>query len=72
MKRADVSGAEFAVIVGETEAAEGRAMVKALRATGAGSPFAEQRAIELAQLGGTLATALAAGDLDDEEVSGTN
>jgi histidyl-tRNA synthetase len=72
MKRADASGAEFAVIVGETEAAEGKAMVKALRATGAGSPFAEQRAIELAQLGGTLATALAAGDLDEQEVSGTN
>jgi histidyl-tRNA synthetase len=72
MKRADASGAEFAVIVGETEAAEGKAMVKALRAAGAGSPFAEQRPIELAQLGGTLATLLAADDLDDEEVSGTN
>jgi histidyl-tRNA synthetase len=73
MKRADASGAEFAVIVGEAEAAEGKAMVKALRATGADAPFAQQRPLALAELGETLAAAMAAaGALDDERISGNN
>jgi histidyl-tRNA synthetase len=73
MKRADASGAEYAVIVGEAEAAEGKAMVKALRATDAAAPFAGQRPLALAELGETLAATLAAaGALDDEPICGTN
>jgi len=73
MKRADASGAEYAVIVGEAEAAEGRAMVKALRAADAAAPFAQQRPLALAELGETLAATMAAADaLDDERISGTN
>jgi histidyl-tRNA synthetase len=62
MKRADASGAEYAVIVGEAEAAEGKAMVKALRAAEASTPFALQQAVPLPELGEALAEALAAGD----------
>jgi histidyl-tRNA synthetase len=73
MKRADASGAEYAVIVGEAEAAEGKAMVKALRAADAAAPFAQQRPLALAELGETLAaTMAAAGEVDDERISGTN
>jgi histidyl-tRNA synthetase len=73
MKRADASGAEYAVIVGETEAAEGRAMVKALRATDAAAPFAQQRPVALAELGETLAATMAAANAwDEQRVSGTN
>lgn len=73
MKRADGSGAEYAVIVGETEAADGLATVKALRAIDATMPFAEQRAVALAELGPTLAATLAASSAyDDEETSGMN
>mgnify|MGYP001115304664 CR=1 FL=1 len=73
MKRADASGAEYAVIVGQAEAADGTAMVKALRTTDEAAPFARQRALSLAELGGTLAAALAAGDaFDDERTCGTN
>jgi len=71
MKRADASGAQYAVIVGEAEAAQGAAMVKALRAADAAVPFAQQRAVTLAELGDTLAAALAAGStLDNEPISG--
>lgn len=59
MKRADASGAEFAVIVGEAELAAGAAGVKALRARGAAWPFAEQKAVALERLGQVLADALA-------------
>jgi histidyl-tRNA synthetase len=62
MKKADASGAEYAVIVGEAEAAEGKAMVKALRAAEVSAPFALQRAVPLPELGEALAEALAAGD----------
>ena len=73
MKRADASGAEYAVIVGEAEAAEGRAMVKALRATDEAAPFAQQRPLALAELGETLAATMAAAEeVDDERVSGMN
>ncbi len=73
MKRADASGAEYAVIVGEAEAAEGKAMVKALRAADAAAPFAQQRPLALAELGETLVATLAAvSALDDEPISGTN
>ncbi len=73
MKRADGSGAQYAVIVGEAEAAEGVAMVKALRAKDATMPFAQQRTVALADLGSTLAATLAAASaLDDEDTSGMN
>ncbi|MFN9212271.1 MAG: histidine--tRNA ligase [Betaproteobacteria bacterium] len=58
MKRADASGAEFAVIVGAAEAAAQAAAVKALRARGAAAPFAEQQTVPHAQLATDLAAAL--------------
>ncbi len=58
MRKADASGAEFAVIVGETEAVQEAAAVKALRATGAEFPFAAQAEVPLARLGDALATAM--------------
>ncbi len=70
MKRADASGAEFAVIVGEAEAAEGRPTVKALRVTEVDGPFAQQRQVALADLGQAVATAMAAER--EERISGTN
>ena len=73
MKRADASGAEYAVIVGEAEVAEGRVMVKALRAADAAAPFAQQRPLALAELGETLAATMAAASaLDEERISGTD
>ncbi len=58
MKKADASGAEFAVIVGEAELAAGAAAVKALRARGGTWPFAEQKAVALERLGAALVEAL--------------
>ncbi len=73
MRRADASGAEYAVIVGEAEAADGTAMVRSLRSTTAAAPFAQQQAVALAGLGEALAAALAAGGaVDDEPISGMN
>ena len=73
MKRADASGAEYAVIVGESEAADGKAAVKALRATDPSAPFARQRMVALAELGELLAVTMsAAGALDNERNGGTN
>jgi histidyl-tRNA synthetase len=66
MKRADGSGAEYAVIVGESEAAAGMATVKALRAPDASAPFAQQRAVPLAELGEAVAAALAAAATDEQ------
>jgi histidyl-tRNA synthetase len=71
MKKADASGAEFAVIVGEAELAGATAMVKALRAADAAAPFAVQRAVALADLGETLAAALEA-PAAEEATSGTD
>lgn len=59
MRRADASGAEFAVIIGETELASDSATVKALR--GAGS---EQRIVPLRALADTLVDAL--GEAEDQ------
>jgi len=59
MKRADASGAEYAVIVGEVEAASRMPAVKALRATSAAAPFAQQRQVAMAELGEALASAVA-------------
>ncbi|MEF9996161.1 MAG: ATP phosphoribosyltransferase regulatory subunit, partial [Burkholderiaceae bacterium] len=50
MKKADASGAEFAVILGETEAAAGAAAVKGLRARGDNAVFAQQQVLPLAEL----------------------
>jgi len=58
MKRADASGARYAVIVGEQEAAGSAAAVKALRATEPAEPFAQQQAVSLDLLAGTLAKLL--------------
>jgi histidyl-tRNA synthetase len=58
MKRADASGASYAVIVGEQEAAAEAAAVKALRATDPKADFAQQRAIALDLLAPTLAKAI--------------
>jgi histidyl-tRNA synthetase len=58
MKRADASGAVYAVIVGEREAAEAVASVKALRAVDASAPFAVQQPVALDRLGPTLAGAV--------------
>jgi histidyl-tRNA synthetase len=57
MKRADASGAEFAVIIGEAELAANSAGVKPLR-----DPSSEQRIVPLEVLGDTLVTMLSAGD----------
>ncbi len=58
MKKADASGAEYAVIVGEAEAAAGAAAVKALRRTDAAAPFAEQRIVPLAEVPDALVDAM--------------
>jgi histidyl-tRNA synthetase len=55
MKRADASGASYAVIVGEREAAESVAAVKALRATDGEGEFARQQTVALDLLAPTLA-----------------
>jgi len=60
MKRADASGAEFAVIVGEAEVAAGAAAVKRLRDRGAAVQFAVQASVTLGELGSRLAEALEA------------
>jgi len=63
MKRADASGAEFAVIIGETELASDSAAVKNLRAPLNGTN-AEQRIVPLQILGDTLVIALSAAEQD--------
>ncbi len=50
MKRADASGAAFAVIVGEAELAEGAAAVKSLHPATDDAPFARQSTVPQAQL----------------------
>ena len=59
MKRADASGAEFAVIIGETELASDSATVKNLRA-----PSSEQRIVPLQILADNLVTELSAAEQD--------
>jgi histidyl-tRNA synthetase len=61
MKRADASGARYAVIVGEREAAASVAAVKALRTTDEGQPPGQQRDVALDALAPTLARALGSG-----------
>ncbi|HTN50505.1 MAG TPA: histidine--tRNA ligase [Burkholderiaceae bacterium] len=65
MKKADASGAEFAVIVGEAEAKQRAAAVKALRPD-AGEAFAEQRIVPLDQIPDALVEALSRNDDDND------
>jgi histidyl-tRNA synthetase len=58
MKRADASGAAFAVIVGEAEVAQGAAAIKALRPRDADAPFARQSTVPLAEVGQALVAAM--------------
>jgi len=58
MKRADHSGAEFAVIVGADELAAGAAGVKALRARPASDRFATQQRIAIESVAEALVDAL--------------
>jgi histidyl-tRNA synthetase len=58
MKKADASGAEYAVIVGEAETAAGAATVKALRQADPAAPFAEQRIVPLADVPDALVDAM--------------
>ncbi len=62
MKKADASGAEYAVIVGEAEAVAGAAAVKALRSVHPAAPFAEQRIVPLDQIPEALVDALTRND----------
>lgn len=57
MKRADASGAAFAVIVGESELAQGAAAVKALRPAHDDAPFARQSTVPHTQLAQALVAA---------------
>lgn len=58
MKKADASGALFAVIVGVDELAEGTATVKALRADREDAPFARQQRVARDRLAERLVDAL--------------
>jgi len=58
MKKADASGAAYAVIVGETELAQGAAAVKALRAGREDAPFAQQSTVPHDEIGRALLAAM--------------
>ena len=62
MKKADASGAEFAVIIGETELATGAAAVKALRGSNATTGGEQQRIVPLDRLPDELVDALTRDD----------
>jgi histidyl-tRNA synthetase len=62
MKKADASGAEYAVIIGESELAGGTAAVKALRAGEGERAFAQQTSVPLAQLADALIDAMQLAD----------
>jgi histidyl-tRNA synthetase len=59
-KRADASGAEFAVVIGEDEAAAGKATVKALRGAGGEAGAGRQDSVALDALSDYLVDALVA------------
>jgi histidyl-tRNA synthetase len=59
-RRADSSGAEFAVVIGEDEAAAGKATVKALRSAGAEAGAGKQDLVALDALADYLVDALVA------------
>jgi histidyl-tRNA synthetase len=58
MKKADASGAEYAVIVGETELAQDCAALKALRGAAGATGSGEQRIVPLGRLADELVDAL--------------
>ena len=58
MKRADASGAAFAVIVGEDEVAQGAAAIKALRPRHDEAPFARQSSVPQGEVGQALVAAM--------------
>jgi histidyl-tRNA synthetase len=58
MKKADASGAAYAVIVGADELAAAGATVKALRAVDATAAFAAQRIVPVDDLAEALVNAL--------------
>jgi len=67
MRKADASGAEFAVIVGEEELAADAAAVKALRSVPETAPFARQERVPLRAVAQRLVQALcAAGEVDEQ------
>jgi histidyl-tRNA synthetase len=72
MKKADASGAQYAVIIGEAELAAGTAAVKALRAGAATQPFAQQTTLALAALGDALVDALVATSETGQDDSASN
>jgi histidyl-tRNA synthetase len=61
MKKADASGAEFALIVGAEEVAEHAVTIKALRAADASAPFAHQERVAAQVMVERLVDALCAG-----------
>jgi histidyl-tRNA synthetase len=63
MKKADASGAEYAVIVGEAELGQGAVALKALRATAGSGAGGEQRIVPLDRLADELVEALTRSDL---------
>jgi len=64
MKKADASGAEFAVIVGVEESAQSEATVKALRHTDPRGAFANQERVAMHELVPRLIDALSADTVD--------
>jgi histidyl-tRNA synthetase len=66
MKRADASGAEFAVIVGADELAAGTVAIKALRGRPAGDRFAEQQTLPIGLASDAIVDALSSGALSTE------
>lgn len=64
MRKADASGAEFAVIVGMEEAAESTATVKALRPETQAAEFAHQERVAMNELAPRLLDALCAEETD--------
>jgi histidyl-tRNA synthetase len=68
MKKADASGAAYAVIVGEAEMASGAVAVKALRDGAADRAFAQQTTVALERLADAVIDALqtASGDVQHD------
>ena len=68
MRKADASGAEFAVIIGAEESAESTATVKALRTSTEGAPFGQQQRVPIDELAPRLVDALCAEVEDGTQV----
>jgi len=68
MRKADASGAEFAVIIGAEESAESTATVKALRTSTEGAPFGQQQRVPIDELAPRLVDALCAEVEDGPQV----